>query len=360
MDETCAQCKKDFNEDKIIGCEGSCLRWFHIECVNITRKQVEVLETLKSAKWFCRVCYQQSGTNEVQNNIIKSLKLLEEKVEKLVPCFKPTPDEPEAGSSIEPRKTTYASVAKKTNTVKEILVVRNKDTIGLEADKIKEKLKEQINPVDLGIGVTNIRNFTKNGVSIGCESLGDKNKLREELERKMGKEFIIQEALVPAKKFKIIGVDNNLTKEEIAEAILKQNQLELDLKILKVTKITDHSSMVILEVARGVEQISGMNKLKIQWRICKISGFDSVYRCFNCYGYNHKAANCTNPAICSKCGENKHDEDCVDIKTCQNCIKANEKFNMSVDVNHSMFDSSKCKIYQLEIEKQKNRIVLKD
>lgn len=354
MEEICAKCKIDFDDDFVIGCEGKCNRWYHLACVDLSKKQSEVLASIKGAKWFCRSCYKQSDTSptEIQAEIIKSIDSLKEKVEQLTNREINTPP-----VSIINSTPSYAAITK----TKDTIVVLNKtDTVLMEADKIKEKIKQQVNPTQLGIGITSMKNFRKNGISIGCDSIGDKEKLKTELQNKIGESFIIKEATSPPKKFKIIGIDNFLKEDEILEAISKQNNINVEAKILKKSEINTSSSIAILEVTKGAEIISKLEKIKIQWRICKVVSYDSVYRCFNCFGFNHKAINCKNDQICSKCGSNKHTGDCELSPACKNCIKANELYNTDVDVNHSLFDRVKCKVLQREIEKQKHRLVLNE
>lgn len=360
MDEICGLCKNDFNGEKIIGCEGTCRKWFHISCVNITKKQFEIFELVKGFKWFCKFCYNVSysattditctdGTcTETQNDIIKSIQVLTEKVEKLTV----------SSLQLENKKKTYATAAKNDKT--EMIVVVNKEKLEVEGDEIKEIVKHNINPVELGIGVTAMRNFQKNGLSIECSSGTDRQKLVEELKNKIGENYSIKEAKIAAKKFKIVGIDSGLTEEQIINAIKRQNELNVEIKIIKMRETNEYNKMVIIEIATGAELLEGVEKLKIEWRICKVNELRSAYRCYNCYGFNHKAINCKNEAICSKCGSTKHDGNCNNETKCKNCENANEKFNTKVDTEHSMFDKEKCKVYQAEIEKQKKRLVLKE
>jgi hypothetical protein len=81
-----------------------------------------------------------------------------------------------------------------------------------------------------------------------------------------------------------------------------------------------------------------------------------VYRCSNCCGYNHKAADCKSNKVCSKCGSEDHiSKDCRKIEECVNCSRANKNLNMRLNVDHNTFDR-KCAIYKRYEEKYHNKI----
>lgn len=52
----CEACKKDFNGEKAVGCEGMYASWFHIQCSGPTTKQLQALDSCDSLKWLCPTC----------------------------------------------------------------------------------------------------------------------------------------------------------------------------------------------------------------------------------------------------------------------------------------------------------------
>lgn len=55
-DKFCEKCKKEFGGEKIVGCEGNCACWFHVECSGLTNKQYQILDNCDAMKWFCKTC----------------------------------------------------------------------------------------------------------------------------------------------------------------------------------------------------------------------------------------------------------------------------------------------------------------
>ena len=53
----CGMCNQDLVEKPYhIGCDGACLKWYHICCVNLSKAEYDVLEADKSSKWHCKSC----------------------------------------------------------------------------------------------------------------------------------------------------------------------------------------------------------------------------------------------------------------------------------------------------------------
>lgn len=74
--ELCGACGKVVDsEEGSIGCDGACDKWFHIKCVNISKKRFRQLCNNKNDKWYCETCEQaylnSSMTNTPDDNSLK-------------------------------------------------------------------------------------------------------------------------------------------------------------------------------------------------------------------------------------------------------------------------------------------------
>lgn len=85
----------------------------------------------------------------------------------------------------------------------------------------------------------------------------------------------------------------------------------------------------------------------------------NVKRCFKCLGFNHNSEKCAEKEkICCGCAKVHEDNglQCQEIQLkCINCIRANEKFDLKLDIEHSAFDF-KCEVYQRKLEVIKKKI----
>lgn len=242
------------------------------------------------------------------------------------------------------------------------IVVQAKKGEKVVPEKIAEDIKNKINPTNLQVGVSSFKPFKNDSIAITCQSSKDKEILHEEVTKQLGNQYNIQVSKLQKKKIKIIGIQEKMTDEELKQSILQQNNvLNVDencyLKILTFKNLKNRM-MAIVEIDElSFNVLVGAQKLKIKWSICNVYACLNVYRCFNCYGFNHKAATCKNDSICGKCGKKKHDGSCNGEVNCVNCVTANMKFNLKLDIHHSVFDE-KCNVLQRQIERQRNKIIL--
>lgn len=256
---------------------------------------------------------------------------------------------------------SYADKLKKVDS--HALVIRPRAGGDKGGTKTREEVKRIIDPSDLGIGVAKIKGV-KDGIAVCCESGDDTQKLKNDVEMKLGREYEVSEVKKWKPRLKIVGVEEGLSGEELKECISRQNSnigdiSELEVKAVKKVK---KGCIAIVEVNADLfKKILDCGRLKIKWRICDVYECLDVMRCFKCLGFNHKASDCKNiegnKQVCSLCGNEGHREgDCTsdDLK-CINCAKANEKLGLKLDVKHSAFDK-KCTVLIRQVDRRRERI----
>lgn len=83
-----------------------------------------------------------------------------------------------------------------------------------------------------------------------------------------------------------------------------------------------------------------------------------IIRCFNCFGFNHFAKECTKKRVCLKCGDEHEQKEClVDIVKCSNCKIASEKLYIKLDMNHSTL-SHECPVLKRRKENERKKVNL--
>lgn len=75
----------------------------------------------------------------------------------------------------------------------------------------------------------------------------------------------------------------------------------------------------------------------------------------------HTAEKCSSEIeICPKCSGHHPLKDCKsDHNKCPNCVAANEKYKLNLDVNHSAWNIN-CELYKRRLKSVKNRIFYDD
>ena len=61
-EERCGACMRKYEDgDKMIGCDGACNKWYHIECVGVTSEEFDFISKDKKGTWKCVSCLQGSS-----------------------------------------------------------------------------------------------------------------------------------------------------------------------------------------------------------------------------------------------------------------------------------------------------------
>ena len=260
------------------------------------------------------------------------------------------------------RKTeevSYAAMARKKNTKGTIIVPKKLQ----ETSKTKEDCMNSIKPNELKIGIQGVKKISRGGIIVTCENEDDNKKLIKEIEKKLGTKYEIKKGELRNPRIKIIDMTEELSEDKLISCLLNQNNgIIKESNIKKVLKIwrsgRSNKYNAIIEVEpEAFHSILERRKLNIIWNECRVFEEFSVFRCFKCLGYNHKAQECTNNLTCIKCGSNDHKVDKCDNNNsvrCSNCINCNTKMNMKLDTNHSPMDSS-CSVFKRQLELARNK-----
>lgn len=372
----CFKCTKKGIDLKLIGekcfsCEG-CKRLLCEKCSgeSFTATEIRVLQLKKDKQltYFCGKCRKEMREKKefesriievVQESIIKFTDDIKESIGEMVKI--------KLGEFMKqcayPAETdSYASRLKKVDS--HALVIRPKAGNDRKGSETKEEVKRIIDPSDLGIGITKMRGVKDGGLAVCCESSDDTQRLKSDVEMKLGGEYEVKEVKKWKPRLKIIGIEDGISSEELKECISKQNSNIGDVNELevKVVKKMRKGYMAIVEVdANLYRRMLDCGALKIKWKICAVFECLDIMRCFKCLGFNHRANDCKNvegnKQVCSQCGIEGHKEnECAcDNLRCINCVRANERLGLKLNVRHGAFDK-KCTTLTRQVERKRERI----
>lgn len=256
---------------------------------------------------------------------------------------------------------SYADKLK--NRESQTLVIRPRAKDAQDGTKTRKEVKTVVDPCELGIGIAKLKGIRDGGIAVSCENDGDRRILKNEVERKLGQQYEVKEVSKWKPRLKVVGIEEDLPEEDLKQCIIKQNSFirnDSDLKI-KVVKKTKSGFMAILEVdAELFRSIMDHGKLKIKWNICKVFECLDILRCYQCLGFNHKSVDCRsvkgNVQVCAACGGDHKERDCKSKEMrCINCVRANEKLGLKLDINHKAFDRE-CTVLMKQLERRRERI----
>lgn len=361
MASSCGICGNNCRDGEI-RCGGCCDRNFHMKCVGLSKYECDAIFKHQNIKYMCEDCIDFiKKTNENYKHIIslfkeneakisseinKTNKLMEKKMEEAKTDIISELKTKQAGDE----KETYASKLKATNTLPVILRPKNKQNSELTEREVKEKIK----PSTLDVSVKGMVRRNDGAIAIRCENENDRSILTDKIKEQMGSNYEVQTPKMRNPKILVTGLKEELNKESIINAIIKQNDIECDklecVKVYKSFKNPKIYNAIVETDQNGFNQIMAKKKINIEWDRCMVYESCNVLRCFKCWGFNHTSKYCRNEhQICAKCSESGHTyKECQNnIVKCINCENAKVRLNMrDIDTNHDCRNTELCKILQ--------------
>lgn len=354
--ENCSLCENTVGGENGIKCEGLCQNVYHIKCVRLQVKDILALKNIKGAKWFCDKCLPlldcTFNWSKDLNEFKKSIKDELENLKKTI----------NVSETMKTEKTkiehSYAKVV-----AGEAIVIKPKTK--QESSKTKEAVKKNVNPAVLSVGITQMKNIKDGGILLKCKTKEEIDKVKKAAEKSLGKNYQVK---VPNQRkpcVKIIDIDEEYKDEELINAIKKQNahirHRNMELRVVVFKKMKTRYQAIIECDPTTFNNIIKEEHISIGYMSCRVHEYVRIYRCFKCGGFNHKADECVSDIKCLNCGSNEHTrEECENAVKCGNCVSANKTLGLDNDVNHSVFDVSKCPILQRKINNEKQKIATND
>lgn len=229
----------------------------------------------------------------------------------------------------------------------------------LNKKEIQETIKKNADPHALGVEDPEMR-LGRAGVVItatskeGLSNLETLIKTDKELTKKLTtirpKEKLLQ--------VKVVGIQEEMTKEELIDKIIKQNSLRCTQEHLKVnaTWRGKYGTTAIIALHKAAwEAMKDRTHLNIGWNRCIMYDNTYVARCTNCAKYGHTARWCqAKEPRCVECGGKHYYEECRSSE--QECVACTGEGYLSEEAGHSMM-AMDCPTYLKRKEIEKNRII---
>ena len=168
-----------------------------------------------------------------------------------------------------------------------------------ESKKTLEAVQKYVDPTALEVGINEIRTVREGGVVIKCKNKEEINKIKIVAEKKLGKSYKVNTPDLKNPNIKILDINRELTADELIEAIKNQNaflnyeSVLLNVKVIKKMK-TKWMAIAECDAVSFNKIIKENGLLFLDWSRCRVFEYISVFRCYKCGGFDHKADQCTN------------------------------------------------------------------
>lgn len=159
---------------------------------------------------------------------------------------------------------------------------------------------------------------------------------------------------------KLLGITEELNKDELKRSLLDHNEILNDVKHLKLLKIYSVNGLfnAIIEVdAYTYGKLMERGKLICEWDRCRVVDGIDVLRCYKCCAFNHKGADCSARGItCPRCAGSHSIQQCDSVEyKCANCIRMLKSGRQGICVDHAVW-SEQCPVYRRMKDKKKEKI----
>lgn len=264
--------------------------------------------------------------------------------------------------------SSYSSVIKRAKaipTIKSIERVVIVPTKQQESNVTINQLKNNIDIINLGVGVNKVKSKARGKVVLEVEKENEKAVLASEIQNKFGDHFRVNVIKKKNPMLKIVGLEENIMKTDddtFINNLCRQNSWEASNNSIKITKkfMTKQGyGSFLLEVSPVVHKMILMNNsIKIGWKNYKVYNHVNVVRCFKCWGFNHFANKCNKPVICRLCAEKHSENECdKNVSKCINCVEWVKKFKSSgISVDHVATDWN-CECYKQKMRQEQSNIL---
>lgn len=376
--DNCHKCGNKFGakkgpEDVLKCC--FCEKHFHGPCVNFGTQETLFFNTSRSVAWNCDACVDKreflsnvvNKLVELQNIVVGQSEILQKQTEiikkqgediellkKLVDTLKNGKDDSQISSKPAMKRSfadiivneqSFLSPASRISKVRrinndksgvqvlnnissqKIIVVKSKN--GNEtSNEIRNQLKTLLDPCKDPVKCINTTR--KDNVIIRCNNEEAVNIVTQKLSASdCVKSLSIERPKEKKLLVKLIGIEDDMDKEELLKRIRTQNDFVSSSDVLSIEDIKkgyNGNYTAIVECGPDIyRKMLEKRKLFIYFSVVKVVECLNLNRCFNCQEYGHVAQSCKSETVCPKCAENHKIDDCESSeRCCVNCVRLNK------------------------------------
>lgn len=135
-------------------------------------------------------------------------------------------------------------------------------------DSVKKRLQDNINPVELKVGISNFRKIQKEGVLVETEREEDNEILIKEIKgnTKLKNELECQKPKKRSPEIIVFAVDEQVTEGELIEAFGKPVDLDLEITVKTKFKSKEGFNWILQVPGETYNSIIKDRKVYIGWR----------------------------------------------------------------------------------------------
>ncbi|KAJ3666207.1 hypothetical protein Zmor_001660 [Zophobas morio] len=337
----CSKCRSN-KKDGLVGCEGTCNKWFHYSCVNLTESDFKVLEKSKNLFFLCDGCKTSCEIVEKSHlgNLSTNIKSIDDKVGELNKTYEKQFSDMQAHfenfkseltssfqsqfnelkdslaeKSIKNEETvTYASAVKQTTSI----IFQPKDQSQSVATT-KSEILRNVDPVKTGVSIRNTKTARNGSLIVRCDKNLDTEKIAKVAKDTLGEKYTIKQLPVINPRIRVVGItDKEITTDDLSDYIIHQNGYlfvgEPYCKVEKITPLRKDNKRFQATIEVNIATYNNIIKngyLIVGYDDCIVYDAIDIKLFYQCCGYHHYYKQCSNKLpICPKCSGSHNVKEC--------------------------------------------------
>ncbi|CAG9762625.1 unnamed protein product [Ceutorhynchus assimilis] len=266
----------------------SCRNSICSECSDLSTSELRCLPLQKRVvKFHCRKCRNYDYVESLKNIITDKEIIIQDKNE-IIKMLKEKIDalEHNMGNISGP---TFADVLQKNRQSINKTIPQNipdviiKPRIPQDVQQTKNAITVNINPTELKIGIKKLKPTKSGAISIKCANKHEVDVLKAAAEEKLKDTYLIETTRMKKPRVKITNFNKDMTKEEITNSILQQNENLQDFNVTYIKNGKNGNKPIFGECSGlSFKHLLHLGKIYISWERYPVYEDLSVPRCFHC------------------------------------------------------------------------------
>lgn len=391
----CAKCKLK-KKDSLVGCEGSCRKWFHTSCINLSDNDFKLLDKCHNLFYLCDICkincevvnrteskHFFSCLDNIEDNLNKFMSeevlkkladgvrnVLLEKMELSLTTLKndlreiitSKLDDICTNLSVPTKNSepSYASVTKPKSTV----ILKPKDSEQPLAVTRSDVLRT-IDPINSAVNIANVKSARNGSLVINCENSQESDKFKELAATQLSEKYEIRQLSSLSPRIRVSNISEKFEEHTFLQYLRSQNKScfhessVCELIYFKQHRKNNKLFQAVLQVDIDTYHlILRVGKLNVGLDFdCPVYCAIEVRRCFKCWGFHHLSTRCSKRIVCPKCSDFHAKDDCqAQYFKCIHCTNLKNTFNVDIKTDHAAWDPE-CHVYLKTLNKVKANIL---